>query len=505
MNNQHKINILRIGIVVILALTAMSCGKEFLNVKPIEDLSGNNYWRREADVEQNLTSIYNTFREATMRQIFFPATGDMRCAPINRTGATSGAGRDYISYVKNNNLNATMSDAFDYFGFEQLTRWDRFFKMVQTANILVFEVGRMEEGILSEAQQDAYIAEGVFLRNLAYFFMVRQYGDVPYYTEAYHSDPLPRTNMITVLQNGVADLEAHYKNLPWTYDDPSIIAVRAMRGAAITLMMHMNMWIAGFTEEDKTPYYEKVVELGREIMEENGGAYELLPLDRTKEIFKGRTKEGLFEIVQNLNFGETFHLSAPFSDYVLRYPNKVTTTSYIYYDTKFMETLYPRGEQDRRKDVWFDEYIYATDGMMQMLKFVNVFMEEGEDFNPDDNHIVFRYVDPILLRAEALAELNRDEEARQIVNVVRNRADAFPATVEAGEELKDFIWWERVRELMGEGHFFYDMVRTKKVVNSDYTSAPMSVLAFNAGGWTWPIHPDAQLSNPYMTLNNYWN
>src|SRR5690606_31612837 len=98
------------------------------------------------------------------------------------------------------------------------------------------------------------------------------------------------------------------------------------------------------------------------------------------------------------------------------------------------------------------------------------------DFNPDDNHIVFRYVDPILLRAEALAELNRDEEARQVVNVVRNRAGASPATVETGEELKDFIWWERVRELMGEGHFFYDLVRTKKVINSDYTSAPMNVV-----------------------------
>lgn len=299
-------------------------------------------------------------------------------------------------------------------------------------------------------------------------------------------------------------MQEHYKNLPWTYDDPSVVAVKAMRGSAIALMMHMNMWVAGFTEEDPTPYYQTTADLGKEIMDENGGAYELLPLTRTKEIFKGRTKEGLFEIVQNLNFGETFHLSAPFSDYVLRYPNKVTTRSYLYYDTKFMEKLYPRGEADQRKTVWFDEYIYATDGMMQMLKFVNVFMEEGEDFNPDDNHIVFRYVDPILMRAEALAELGRDEEAREVVNVVRSRAEAVPAVNEAGEELKDFIWWERTRELMGEGHWFYDLVRTKKVINSDYTSAPMNVVAFNSKGWTWPIHPDALNNNPFMTLNTFW-
>src|SRR5690606_24975940 len=170
----------------------------------------------------------------------------------------------------------------------------------------------------SEARNASYTAEAVFMRNLAYFFMVRLYGDVPYYTEAYNSDPLPRTSMLTVLENCIADMKAHYQNLPWTYDDPSVIAVKAMRGSAIALMMHMNMWLAGFTENDALPYYRETADLGKEIMEQNDGAYELLPLSRTKEIFKGRTKEGLFEIVQNLNFGETFHLSAPFSDYVLR-------------------------------------------------------------------------------------------------------------------------------------------------------------------------------------------
>lgn len=487
------------------ALSVSSCGKDFLNLTPIEDLSGNNYWKREQDVQQNINSIYSTFRVATMDQIFFPATGDMRCAPINRTSATSGAGRNYISYVQSNNLNAAINGDFDFFGFEKLTKWNTFYKMVQAANIAIFEIERMDPSVISEARKASYTAEAVFMRNLAYFFMVRLYGDVPYYTEAYNSDPLPRTSMLTVLENCIADMKAHYQNLPWTYDDPSVIAVKAMRGSAIALMMHMNMWLAGFTENDALPYYRETADLGKEIMEQNGGAYELLPLSRTKEIFKGRTKEGLFEIVQNLNFGETFHLSAPFSDYVLRYPNKVTTRSYLYYDTKFMEKLYPRGEADQRKTVWFDEHIYATDGMMQMLKFVNVFMEEGEDFNPDDNQVVFRYVDPILLRAEALAELGEDQQAREVINIVRARAGALPAVNEAGEDLKDFIWWERTRELMGEGQWFYDLVRTKKVVNSDYTTSPMNVVSFNAKGWTWPIHPDALTNNPYMTLNTFWN
>lgn len=488
-------------------LTMTTSCKDFLNITPVDNLSGNNFWKSPQDVEQYTSGIYSIFREATMQQMFFPATGDLRCAPINRTSATNGYGRNYLSYLRGNNLKAILNqvdvDKSDYFGFKKLTQWGTFYKMIQNANILYYQVDNIDAGILTDTQKKQYKAEAVFLRNLAYFFLVRLYGDVSYYTEPFHSKAIGRTPMLDVLKNATADMEAHYKDLPWTYEDPSIVAVRAMRGAAITLMMHMNMWSAGFSAE-KNVFYERTADLGKEVMEESGTAYQLLPLARTKEIFKGRTKEGLFEIVQNFNFGESFHLSSTFADYVLRAPNKVTLKSYIYYDNKFMEGMYPAGVSDNRKTTWFDQYINDTQGMMQILKFVNVFMEEGEDHNPDDNQVVFRYADPILLRAEALAELGRDTEAQTVVNAIRTRASAAPFT-SVGDELKDDIWWERVRELIGEGHFYYDLVRTKKVINSKYTMAPMSVDAFNRGGWTWPIDASALANNPYMTLNTYWN
>lgn len=499
---------------IIGALVLGSCGKDFLNVTPVDSLTGNNYWKSESDVDKFIVGIYKTFRLATMgsasagvNRMYFPATGDFRCAPIVRTSQSSGSVRNYLSHLRNNNINALFNSDFSFFGFSELTKWNDFFKMVQAANIVFYEMDNMKPGLISEASIKRYKAEAVFLRNLAYFFMVRQYGDIPYYTEAYHSKAIGRTNMLTVLKSLSEDLEQHYKNLPWTYDDPSIVGNRAMRGAAITLMMHINMWLAGFSVNDKEPFYNKVVALGEEIMNENQGAYQLLTLERTKEIFKGRTKEGLFEIVQNLNYGETFSITAPYADYFLRYPNKnvAIQRSYLYYESKFMEELYPLAVQDRRKEVWYDDNIYNTSGLMQCLKFLNVFNEEGEDYNPDDNQVVFRYVDPILLRAEALAELNRYAEARDVINIVRTRASATLAVTETGDELKDFIWWERVRELIGEGHFFYDLVRTKKVLNTKYTGAPMSVDAFNRGGWTWPINTAALTNNPYMTLNTYWN
>ena len=488
-------------IIVLIALVSVlgtftGC-KKFLNVTPVDNLSGNNYWKSKADVEAYTEGIYSRFRIATMSNMFFPATGDFRGAPIKNH-----IGRAYLDYLRTNDLKTYTNTDETFYGHNRPTKWNDFFNMVQNANILYEQTDRLEPGILSETDRVQYRAEAVFLRNLAYFFMVRLYGDVPYYTNAYNSEPLPRTNMLVVLDKCIEDMMNVKDDLPWTFNDPSIVGIRAMRGGAIALLMHMNMWRAGFTTDDKAPYYEAVAKLGEEIVN-NPGAYELLPLERTKEIFKGRSKEGLFEILQSLNYGERFAISATYADYVLHYPHKLTTNSYISYVPKFMEKLYPVTAVDQRKTTWFDEDIYDTDGKMQLLKYVNVFAEEGEDQNPDDNQIVFRYADAILLYAEALAELDRDAEARTAVNMIRERAGATEF-ITGGKDLKDDIYWERCRELMGEGHYFYDLVRTKKVIDDSYSFAPIGVDAFYRGAWTWPIDASAMIDNPYMILNNYW-
>lgn len=508
--------IIIIPILSVFLLLSGSCGREFLTVRPIEDLTGNNYWQTREDVRMFIQGLYSDFRHATMNHAFFTGTGDFRLAPINRNSPSNatGAHMNHLTYLRFNNLDAlyadyindvrTFGDRNDFFGFHNIRRWGRFYTVVAKANIAIYEIGRLE-GVLSDYETHQFMAEAAFMRNLCYFFMSRLYGDVPYYTEAYHSDAIGRTPMLEVLAGIDADMEQHYRNLPWTHEDPTEVGNRPMRGSALALMMHINMWRAGFSEDNKSTYYERVAALGKELIEDNGTAYELLPLAETNRIFKGRTKEGLFEIVQNYNYNEMFHISATYADNVLRAPWKsLVPNSYIHYDPWFMRKLYPEDVADERKTTWFQEDIYATSNRFVMLKYANIFVDETQDGNPDDSQIVFRYVDAFLLRAEALAELDRDQEARDILNVVRRRANASEV-ISAGDDLKDDIYWERVRELIGEGHFFYDLVRTRKALSNEYTANPMSLAAFNAGAWTWPIDRSALVNNPYMTLNTYWN
>lgn len=90
------------------------------------------------------------------------------------------------------------------------------------------------------------------------------------------------------------------------------------------------------------------------------------------------------------------------------------------------------------------------------------------------NRIVLRYADVLLFRAEALIELNRESEARPLINEVRERAKAstlfipyaknlditsYPATGWTNNFAREALRWERRLEFAMEGSRFFDLVR----------------------------------------------
>ena len=106
------------------------------------------------------------------------------------------------------------------------------------------------------------------------------------------------------------------------------------------------------------------------------------------------------------------------------------------------------------------------------------------------NRIVLRYADVVLMRAEALIQLNRLSEALPLVNEIRNRAARSTTLVfDYGASFKvepytmaewtdrDIamrdLKWERRLELALEGSRFFDLVRwgdAAKVMNQYYAS-----------------------------------
>jgi len=497
-------------IIIFPLLTILSGCDSFLAVDNIDEMSGNVFWKTKDDVEGFALSMYSEFRDATMTDCaLFPVSGDFRCAPV-KDYYDSGS-YNWVAYLANNDL-STLLDQYSDSKFQGVTKWNTFYEVISSANILLYEIDRMDAGALTDNEIAGYKAEAHFMRNLSYFFLVRLYGDVPYWTNAYNEDALPRTDMVTVLQNCLADMQSvldddpNAEALPWTYANTAKVAVRAMRGSAIALMMHINLWLAGFDVNNRDTYYQNVVNLGADITA-NGG-YQLLDLSKTNMIFSGGSKESLFEIVQDINKDEDFEYNSVYSNYTVpeNLNEKVQPT--IYYTSDFLRAIFPSSKIDGRTDAWFKN-IYASDESSDEIKWVTKFLNEHTDADGNftsnmGNQIVFRYADVILMYAEAAAELDDDVTGRDLVNQIRNRAGAEEFTA-SGQDLKDDIYWERVRELIGEGYYYYDLVRTRKIYNGNYAYNAISRSAFDQGAWTWPINKDALDNNPKMSLNQYWN
>ena len=115
--------------------------------------------------------------------------------------------------------------------------------------------------------------------------------------------------------------------------------------------------------------------------------------------------------------------------------------------------------------------------------------------NPN-NYRAIRYADVLLMAAEAHSRGNLDEaKALDYLNQVRERAfgDDTHNSSATGTALTDAILEERRLELMGEGHRFFDLVRTGRAAQAidgfvagkhELFPIPFQEIQFSAGNWS---------------------
>ena len=116
--------------------------------------------------------------------------------------------------------------------------------------------------------------------------------------------------------------------------------------------------------------------------------------------------------------------------------------------------------------------------------------------NPN-NYRAIRYADVLLMAAEANNRKSSpdDTKAQGYLNLVRERAfgDENHNVTLTGTALTDAIYHERRVELMGEGHRFFDLVRTGKAADAidgfvagknEVFPVPMEEINFSNGNWT---------------------
>jgi hypothetical protein len=125
----------------------------------------------------------------------------------------------------------------------------------------------------------------------------------------------------------------------------------------------------------------------------------------------------------------------------------------------------------------------------------------------DNNLVIFRLSDIILLDAEALASTGDLDGARADLALTEDRAGIETYKNPTTQyDMLDEIVMERGRELIGEGQWYYDLIRTEPTQGwLEYVGYQANRVTPDQKGYYWPLDMGTLFpEDNLLTQNPYW-
>lgn len=394
--------------------------------------------------------------------------------------------------------------------------WLNKYKGISRANTLLLNMG---DNDLPETSKNMYAGNAHFVRASHYSYLVNHWGDVVYYTDAVDLDEaytLSRTDKEEVLEYIYNDFDEAAAKLPLSYSEKQY----ATKGTALAM-------------KARTALYHQDWEIARDAAQAciDLGVYELYP--DYGELFKSATvnpKEIIFAIPASEEF-EVFNLwpginglwvagtlprnaggwgnnsgsyelfnaypcvdGLPIDESPLYDPQNPFENR----DPRLSETHVPHGEAHcgyifqphpdsvKTLNVETGKYVNNQDtrSVQRYTSYTGLLWKKGVDEYWCNNRrnqndlVIMRYADVLLMYAEAKIELNEiDQSVLDAINKVRARAyevnytetSAYPAvTTTNQDELRSILRVERRVEFAFEGRRYMDIIRwrlAEKVLN----------------------------------------
>lgn len=445
----NKTNLIK-TMAAFVAVGMVSCSDDYLEVptegKPTVD---SGYFQGD-NIIKPLHSSYNHLLDFSQHSFSYIGVTSITTDDANKGSAPGDTGSD-----KDKMENFTF-DATDP-SFEGL--WGANYKGVAYANTGINIVTDPVNGA-GEEEIDALVSEFRFFRAYHYWSLVRIFGGVPIVTE--DTDPNDEETLLTrrskeeVYEFIVADLENAAEGLPLTPPETG----RVSSGTAKTLLAKVEMYRGNWQE---------VLKLTNEVIA--SGQYALHPnYEELWRIQNENTVESIFEVQgsasENLainNFSASQSVRGQWG-WGFNTPSESLDNAYRAQNDNIRReaTIIYRGE------TMYDNDLYRNDENVSAVvseDAPNPRYSEKMYSSPlsvnraEQNMIVLRYADVLLMNAEANNELGNSGEALNKLNQVRSRVE-LPAVTTAGQaELRKTIWKERRLEFGMEFDRYFDVVR----------------------------------------------
>ena len=476
---------------MLLVLPSMFSCKKFLDIDPLFTQDAENFFETPNDYQRALTGAYDLLQSSFMTVWVGEIASDNSISGGESVNDTEGLHE--IEVMAHDAVNNELRSIF---------RWN--YAGVTRANYLLENKNNIDfEG------KDKIIAEATFLRAYYYFELVKYFGDVPLVVdkrlgadEVTKIDRTPRSEVFAQIEQ---DLIFAAAGLDW--NDP--VKGRVTKGACLSLLGKAYLY------QNK---FDQAVSTLDQVIDQN--QYELI--SEYNDLFKVNNEghsESVFDVqysgAEGGGYGCLICLegnAAPGFQGIRQYSGPIYGDGNSY--NLPTQDLYDAFDAtDIRRDATvldIDAFIadqpnssditYAIGGGGHTGFYNNKYIKrQGEIGLPDNdltspvNYVVIRYADVLLMAAEAhnRASTPDDSKAQDYLNQVRNRVNMSPINA-TGNALTEAIWLERRLELSGEGHRFFDLVRTGKAadeingfVSGKHELFPIPQVEIDLAGGNW--------------------
>jgi len=436
---------------VSMLLVNSSCKKDFLELSDPTRIETGDYYKDSASIASGVNACYSS-----MMDIYGRNSGARGIFPY--ADVTSD---DTYSVVEGTGIGE-----FEYFNFTSSnpvlqTTWQMMYRCIARANILISRAPAVPMG---DSAKQRLMAEAKFMRAMTYFNAVRIWGDIPLVTEEIptiqDAYKYGRASTADVYAQIITDLKEAAPRLPVRYTATADLG-RITRGAALGILGKVYLTMKNYSDAAST--------LNSFITEIAPGTYSLQ--SSYANIFL-TTNEMNSEIIAAVRYkkGGTNTGSLFNNSFGPPYTSVVGVGNGYQFNLvrkELYDTLRNFDAQTKDSIRFKSSFGFIGGSFYYTRKYLDMPTTEND---ADNDWIILRYADVLLMYAEALNELDAANVGTAItyVNQVRVRA-GFSGTgllqpTMTQENLRLAIEAERRMELNVEGHRWFDLVRTGRAI-----------------------------------------
>lgn len=473
----------------VVGVIMFSCSDNFVDVDAF-DPNSEDFFNTEEDYQDALIAAYDMLQSTYINVMLGEIASDNTLA--GGESATDVLGIQEIDDMNHTPVNQQLRDI-----------WSWMFAGVNRANYILEFKDNIEF-----ANKDQVLAEATFLRAYYYFELVKWFGDVPLSVDKRllfgAQDVVERTPKAQIYAQIEADLIFAAANLPAVQAETG----RVTKGAAQALLGKAYLFQNKFDEAASV--LDQVI---------NNGPYDLVSDYNSIFEFEGENNiESVFEVqytdVEGAGFGclqcSEGNVAVGFNG-IRNYSGPLFESGFSF-NVPTQEVVDEFESGDLRRDVaildieaWAAQNsdVSYQEGFEHTGYYNRKYIARQGDLNTGDanltnpnNYRSIRFADVLLMGAEAYNRGGIDDNQAQVyLNRVRNRAGLGDVTA-TGNDLTTAIYKERRVELVGEGHHFFDLVRTGRAAQEieGFTAGknelfPIPSIEIELAGNRWEQNP----------------